>query len=329
MRIIFFGTPEIAVPCLERLIAGPHDVVGVVSQPDRGRGRGRKVSPSPVSQLALEAEIPLLRPTRVAEVFEDLRRLEPDIGVVVAFGQFIPKSIRELPKAGFLMNAHASLLPHYRGAAPIARAIMAGEERTGISVMRVEREMDTGAVALSRELEIRSGENAEQLSERLAVVAADAIEAALEMHARGNIEWVEQDPSLASLAPKLDRRDGILDWSQPAVTLVCRIHALAPKPGAQGQLDGETLRILAATSEPGACDAAPGTLYATDSGALRVATGEGWLIPQRVQRAGGKAMDTDAFLRGRPITSGARFEPAEASLRPAQGLETERKESAN
>ena len=152
MRIIFFGTPEIAVPSLERLIEGPFDVVGVVSQPDRGRGRGRKRSPSPVAARAADAGVDLLRPENVGEdaTAEALARAKPDLGVVVAFGQFIPKRIRTLPRLGYLINGHASLLPRYRGAAPVAHAILDGERYTGVSVMRVERTMDAGPVALAR-----------------------------------------------------------------------------------------------------------------------------------------------------------------------------------
>ena len=193
LRLLFFGTPEIAVPTLERLIAGPHDVVGVVSQPDRGRGRGRKTQPSPVSAVALREQIPLVRPERVgdAEALEAMRALRPDLGIVVAFGQFLPKKVRELPSRGYLINAHASLLPKYRGAAPIARAIWDGEAETGISVMRVEREMDAGPVALVRRTKIDRFENTEELSARLAGIAADAIEEAVERVAADTIEWTE------------------------------------------------------------------------------------------------------------------------------------------
>ena len=165
LRIVFFGTPEIAVPTLEALIAGPHELVGVVSQPDRARGRGRKLSPSPVASVALREGLPLIRPEKVgdAEVIKTLQALSPDLGVVVAFGQFLPKKIRELPSCGYLINAHASLLPAYRGAAPIARAIAEGETETGISVMRIEKEMDAGPVALVSRTPIQPQENTEEL----------------------------------------------------------------------------------------------------------------------------------------------------------------------
>ncbi len=306
MRIIFFGTPEIAVACLERLIESHFDVVGVVSQPDRRRGRGRKVSPSPIAQVALDHEIPLLRPERVGdpEIEEALRALAPDVGVVVAFGQFIPKRIRELPSCGYLINAHASLLPRFRGASPIAHAILAGEARTGISVMRVEREMDAGPVAWVREIEIGLQENTGELSDRLAQLAADATLEALIQIDEGRVVWSEQDHSLATHAHKLERADAELDWKQPARTLAARIHALAPKPGAFSLLSGEPLRILRAGWEEGPCHAPPGSVERPNPKEMRVATGEGWLLPLKIQRSGGKAMNVEAFLRGNAIAPG-------------------------
>ena len=178
MRLLFFGTPDFAVPTLARLLEAPeHAVVGVVSQPDRPRGRGRSVKPSPVSALALEHDVPFWRPEKVGEetVVAALRDREPDLGVVVAFGQFLPKPVRELPRLGYLINGHASILPRYRGAAPIARAILSGDRETGISVMRVAREMDAGPVALVRTLAIGPDEDTGSLTPRLADLAAEAI----------------------------------------------------------------------------------------------------------------------------------------------------------
>ncbi len=318
MRIIFFGTPEIALPSLERLIAGRFELVGVVSQPDRRRGRGRKLSPSPVSRVALNAGLPLLRPDKVGEVHDELAALAADLGVVVAFGQFLPKKIRELPSLGFLINAHASLLPSYRGAAPINHAILEGEKMTGISVMRVDREMDAGPIALVRKIEIGENETAGELTDRLAQLAPVALEAALEAIEAGNLHWVEQDHSRASFAGKLTREMGELRWSDSAGALLRRIRAFAPKPGAFTHLEGEVLRILAGGIEPENVTLFPGTLEVRGGKRLRVATGQGWLIPTRVQRAGGREMSVDAFLRGRPIPDGSRL-GGERTLEPADG----------
>lgn len=304
MRIVFFGTPDIAVPTLERLIAGPHDVVGVVSQPDRARGRGRKLSPSPVSAIALREEIPLLRPEKVgaAEAVSELASWNVDLGVVVAFGQFLPKKIRELPSRGYLINAHASLLPKYRGAAPIARVIMDGERETGISVMRIEREMDAGPTAHVVRTPIGKQENTAELSTRLAELAADAIADTVEMISRDEIAWTEQDLSRVTHAEKIEKADAILDLRENARALACRIHALSPKPGGTITLaDATPLKISRADTAAFDGDAmpAPGAIERDAGGAaLRIATGQGWLIPLFMQKPGGKALPVDDFLRG-------------------------------
>jgi methionyl-tRNA formyltransferase len=305
VRLFFFGTPEFAVPTLARL-ADEHEVVAVVSQPDRPSGRGRRVHASPVSQLALQRGIALLRPERVGapEVIAALRAAAADLGVVAAFGQFLPKSIRELPRLGYLINAHASVLPRHRGAAPIARAILAGDADTGISVMRVEREMDAGPVALVRTLAIEPDEDAGRLGDRLARLAADAVAEAIAEIAAGRARWRDQDAARATLAPKIDAAELVIDWSAPAAAIARRVRAFAPAPGARTALRGEPLRILAARAEPGPADRAPGAVRARPGEPLRIATGDGWLIPERVQRAGGNALEIGAYLRGRPISDG-------------------------
>jgi methionyl-tRNA formyltransferase len=309
LRLLFFGTPEFALPTLEALLAGRHPLVGVVSQPDRPRGRGRQLAPSPVSALAQRAGVPLLRPERVgdAEVETELRALAPDLGVVVAFGQFLPKRIRELPRLGYLINAHASLLPRHRGAAPIQRAILAGDGRTGVSVMRVEREMDAGPVALVRELEIGPEETAGELTGRIAAASAEAVAEVVEQIAQGRVRWTRQPEAGVTLAPKLSAADAELDFREGAAALVRRVRALAPSPGAATRVDGDRLCILAARALLGPVDAEPGTLRRGSEPLLRIATGEGWLVPLVVQRAGGRALAIDAFLRGRPLRDGQRI----------------------
>jgi methionyl-tRNA formyltransferase len=297
----------LAVPTLERLLAGPHEVVVAVSQPDRPRGRGRREDPSPVSQRALEAGVPLLRPERVADSLPRLAEAAPDVGVVVAYGQFLPKSVRALPARGYCINAHASLLPRWRGAAPIARAILAGDATTGISVMRVEREMDAGPVALAREVAIGEQETQGELGARLAALAADAIADALAQIESDTTKWQEQDASRATLAPKLEREEARLRFEEPAVALARRVRALSPSPGAFALFRGEPLRILRARAESGASSDAPGCVRLVGKQALRVATGDGWLVPQELQRPGGRPLETAAFLRGHPIPDGARF----------------------
>lgn len=296
------------MPTLDALLAGRHTVVAAVSQPDRRRGRGRKTTPSPIAQRALDAGIRLLRPDRAGDpqVAQELAQVEPDLGVVVAFGQFLPKRIRELPRLGYLINAHASLLPRLRGAAPIAYSLLEGHDETGISIMRVEREMDAGPVALVRRTPIEPDEDCGALSERLATLAAEAVVEALDRAAAGTLTFEEQDAAAASFAPKLERADQQLDLREPADALVRRVRALAPRPGAVVELDGEPLRILRARSRHDPVDAAPGSARRAD-GELRIATGDGWLEPLILQRAGKRPLTVAEFLRGHSVSDGARF----------------------
>lgn len=309
LRIAFFGTPAFSVPTLARLIAGPHPVISVTTQPDRPRGRGRRRSPSPVAEVALREGIVLLRPENAGEpeAVKSLCEGAPDLGVVVAFGQFLPKRVREAPSLGYLINGHASLLPRYRGAAPIARAILAGETETGVSVMRVEREMDAGPVALARAVQIGPDDSAGELEVRLAELTAGVIAEVVEQIAEDRVVWTPQDPEKATHAARIERAETRLDWSEPAERLVLRVRAMAPSPGALTTLEGEALRILAARAAPGATDGPPGTLRCERGAPLRVVTGDGWLLPLRVQRAGGRALEIDEYLRGRPIADGARL----------------------
>jgi len=288
--------------------------VAVVSQPDRPRGRGRRPSPSPVARVAEAHGVVLLRPERVGapEVAEALGALEPDLGVVVAFGQFLPKRIRELPKRGYLVNAHASLLPRWRGAAPIAHAILAGDARTGVCAMRVEKEMDTGAVCGVRETPIAPDETTGALTERLAEIAADLIAETLDRAARGELDradaWQEQDDARATEAPRIERADARLDLREDARALARRVRAMAPRPGAFVPWRGEPLRVLASRAEPadGTPTDPPGTVRVAEDGGVRIATGGGWLVPTRLQRAGGRALDTADFQRGRGLADGDR-----------------------
>jgi methionyl-tRNA formyltransferase len=262
-----------------------------------------------VAEIALASETPLLRPESVntPEFADEMRAFEPDLGVVVAFGQFVSKRIRKLPTLGYLINGHASLLPRFRGAAPIPHAILAGETETGISVMRLEREMDAGPVAAMRSIAIGPDEDSGSLTERLARLSADAIADTVEEIAADRVVWTDQDHSLATLAPKIERDDARLDFAEPASNLVRRVRAMAPKPGAFAMEGDQPLRILAAEAAAGPAEDAPGTARVSDDGSLRIATGDGWLVPRVLQRPGGRALDVDDFQRGRPISDGAQL----------------------
>jgi len=281
----------------------------VVTQPDRQRGRGRRRTPSPVARVAEARGIPVLRPERVGApgVAETLAACRPDLGVVVAFGQFLPRRIRELPRMGFLLNAHASLLPRWRGAAPIAHAILAGDAHTGVCAMRVDREMDAGPVCGRVETDIGPEETAGALSGRLAGLAADLMAEVVDRAAAGALVWEAQDHARATLAPRIEPADARLDWREPAEALARRVRAMAPKPGAFTVWEGERLRVLGARAEPGPVDDPPGTVRLAADGAPRVATGSGWLVPTVLQRAGGKALPARELQRGRGPSDGTRL----------------------
>ncbi len=293
-------------------------MVAVVSQPDRGRGRGRRSSASPVARLALEAEVPLLRPERVGEpeVAEALRAQRPDLGVVVAFGQFLPRRIRELPRLGYLVNGHASLLPRWRGAAPVQHALLAGDEETGCCAMRVEREMDAGAVAGVAKLRILPDEDAGGLAARLSELTAELLARVVDEIAEGRAQWTPQEEEGVTLAPKIERADAQLDFRHPAADLVRRVRAMAPSPGAFTHQETGPLRVLAARTLPGPVGDAPGTVRVGGEAPLRIATADGWLCPLRLQRAGGRPLAVEEFQRGRGLRDGERLgnQPRPATL---------------
>ncbi len=305
MRLIFFGTPEFAVPALRALGASRHPVVGVVSQPDRPRGRGRQVEPTPVHSAASELGIPVHSTAAVGapDALAWLRALAPDLGVVVAFGQFLPRSVRELPKHG-LINAHASLLPRHRGAAPIAHAILAGDEETGISVIRVVREMDAGPECLRVSTRVAPGETAGELAERLAPLAGSALCEAVERICAGTAVFTEQDHARATLAPKLERDFGRIDWRAPRAEIARRVRAATPWPGSDVQLrrSGRSLRLLrvAEGEAHGTPAPAPGAMEAS-SGRLRVAALDGWVDVLMLQAPGRRPAGAAEFLRGARI----------------------------
>ena len=299
LKLVFFGTPEFAVPSLAALAESRYPIVGVVSQPERPRGRGRSLEPTPVGAEARRWDLPLLQREKVGspEALDWLRSLAPDLGVVVAFGQFIPRTVRELPRLQ-LINAHASLLPRWRGAAPIPHAILAGDPRTGISVMRVERAMDAGDVCLVRETEIGAEETAGELSERLAALAAEALLEAVDALAEGIARFVPQAHEHATLAPKLSKEFGEVDWTRPRDEILRRIRAATPWPGVDLALkrSGARVRLLgvrAAEGPPG-----PARRVAASDGRLRVAAVDGWIEGLRLQAPGKRPVDAAEYLRG-------------------------------
>ena len=314
-RVVFMGTPDFALPSLARL-AAEQTVVGVFTQPDRPSGRGRRLQPSPVKALALEQGIPVLQPGSFRggpEALDALRALAPDLLVVAAYGLILPPAVLEAAPAGAL-NVHASLLPRWRGAAPVARAIMAGDAETGVTIMRMDAGLDTGPMLARRAILIPPRATTGLLTARLAELGAELLAATLPGWMAGEIEPEAQDPALATYAPRLRKVDGRLDWREPAEALARRVRAMAPWPGAHTEWAGQTLKLHAAEL-PSAADLAeplgeasaaltPGTVIGSAAGPL-VATGRGWLRLETVQAAGGKAMRAQDFARGRPDFIGA------------------------
>jgi methionyl-tRNA formyltransferase len=300
MRIVFMGTPAFAVPSLDSIVAAGHEVLAVFTQPDRPKGRGQRDAMPPVKEAALRLGLAVYQPERVRrpEVVEQLRGMAPEAMVVVGYGQIIPKTILDIPPMG-IVNLHASLLPKYRGAAPIQWAIARGETRTGVTTMRINEGLDTGNMLLKWETEIGAAETAVELGERLAAAGADLLVRTLAE--LPSIEPEPQDDSQASYAPILKKEDGKIDWQLPAREILNRIRGFVPWPGAYGFLRGQRLHVWKAAVEkmvlpPGALRVVNRRLYA--------GCGDGSSIELReVQLEGKKRMQAAAFLNGFPMAS--------------------------
>ena len=308
LRIIFMGTPEFAVPSLQALIDHGEEVAAVVCQPDKPKGRGRRLSPPPVKELALAAAIPVLQPTKVRtpDFLEELRTFRPDFFVVTAYGRMLPGPLLNLPPLGTI-NVHGSLLPRYRGAAPVQWAILNGETETGITIMQMDEGMDTGDILLSGRLAIEPHDTAGSLAVKMAELGGRLLIDALERLKSGNLPPQKQDESLATPAPPLSKDLSAIDWRRPAREISCQIRGLDPWPMAHTTLEGKWLRLFAPQVRAGSVREMPGTLCRADRTGLLVATGEEYLHLGEVQLEGSKRMSVDAFLRGRPLIPGLRF----------------------
>lgn len=288
MRIVFIGTGAVGVPVL-RMLRERHDLVGVVTQPDRPAGRNLRLRMSPIKTALEEWPLKILQPARIQneEAIGPIRALIPDVIVVMAYGQILPRAVLQIPKVACL-NLHASLLPRWRGAAPIQAAIAARDSETGITVMYMDEGLDTGDVLLERKIEIAPDETGGSLHDRLALLAPDALDEALELLESGNARRVPQDDSQATHAPKLEREDGRINWKESAEVIEQKIRAFDPWPGAFTIVNGRNLKIFRAKISDDA------------EGRFAIKTKDGAIIPLEVQLEGARRMSAEEFLRGHP-----------------------------
>jgi methionyl-tRNA formyltransferase len=314
LRLLFLGTPEFAVPSLESLLASHHHVVGVVTQPDRPRGRGQQVQPPPVKKAALRAGVPCWQPERLRApgFFDEMRALAPDLGVVAAYGKILPGEFLAIPRLG-MINVHASLLPRWRGASPIQHAVMAGDSITGVTIMRMVEALDAGAAILAGPRAISSRDTAADVERDLSVIGADLLIRAVDQLSRGETVETPQDEGLVTLAPRLKKEDGEIDWRRPALELDRFVRGLHPWPLARTTLSGETLIVLRAVPLVGRFEdePAPGTIVEARGDRLVAACGGGSRLQlMDVQPQGRRAMAARDFLAGHRLTPGVGLGPA-------------------
>ncbi|MBI3078663.1 MAG: methionyl-tRNA formyltransferase [Deltaproteobacteria bacterium] len=304
LRVVFWGTPDFAVPTLKVLIAS-EQVVGVVCQPDRPQGRGRRVLPPPVKQLAVRQGVPVHQPQKLKGdlLADELAALKPDLFVVAAYGKILPRAYLEIPAHGCL-NVHASLLPRYRGAAPIAWALINAERETGVTIMQMDEGMDTGPMLLAEGLPIGPEETAEELEPRLAALGARLLVEALRRLKAGRLVSQPQAHDQATYAPMLKKEDGWIDWSRPARELHNRVRGLCPWPTAYTTLDGKLLKVLRSRCGEALDQQVPGTVLGAGDEGISVATGQGTLLLTEVQLEGRRRMRAAEFLQGHRIPAG-------------------------
>jgi methionyl-tRNA formyltransferase len=305
LRVLFIGTADFACPSLTALLDASYPVVEAVTQPDRPKGRGRKLTPPPVKTLALARGLPVFQPERLRDpsAVLHLHSLRPDLIVVAAYGQILSPAVLALPPYGCI-NVHGSLLPKYRGAAPIARAILTGERKTGVTTMLMDEGMDTGPILLAAETEIAPEDNLESLHDRLAGMGAELLLQTLQKLARGELAPRAQEHALATYAPKISKSEAKIDWRAPARDLCNQIRAFDPAPGAYSTWRGKTIKLFrpelleTPPAEP------PGTLVAADSRGLVFAASGGYLIVREVQAENRPRLPAAEFLRGTPLRAG-------------------------
>lgn len=311
MVVVFFGTPQFAVPTLQRLLDSSHSLAGVITQPDRPRGRGQKVTHSPVKALALARGIGVYQPDRLKlpEVADTLRAWRPDLGVVAAYGRIIPEHLLNVPRLG-MINVHASLLPKYRGAAPVHRAVINGDRETGVTIMRVVKELDAGGMFAKVTRPITSDDTSDVVERELARIGAELLVTVVDQLAGGTAREEPQDEAQATYAPRLTKEEGLIDWAQSASQIHNRVRGLYPWPHAYTFLKGARLILLRSevrTGQENSFQQTPGTILEVASQAIHVATGNGRLAVTEVQPEGRRAMRVHDFLLGHRLAAGETF----------------------
>ncbi|MBR5318536.1 MAG: methionyl-tRNA formyltransferase [Peptococcaceae bacterium] len=308
MKIVFMGTPDFAVESLNALVNAGHDVAAVITQPDRPKGRGNKLAFPEVKSRALELNLPVHQPASVKEeaFLELLQSYQPDVIVVVAYGRILPQAVLELPQYGCI-NVHGSLLPAYRGAAPIQRAVLDGCKESGVTIMQMDSGMDTGDMLLQGSLPITEEDNTGTMFEKLAVLGGKLLVEALEGMQQGTIQPQKQNEAEATYAARILKEDEVIDWSKPAETIFCQIRGLAPAPGAYTLWNDQRLKIWKSRISKKETGKAPGTVAEIGKDYLLVQTGQGCLEVLELQPAGKKAMPAKAFCNGTGIEAGIQF----------------------
>ena len=310
LRIIYFGTPEFAVPTLRRLIDSRHSVVAVISQPDRPRGRGHQRAPTPTKVVAMEYAVPVLQPERIRDegLLKTIESYRPDLGVVAAYGKLLPETLLRIPRLG-MINVHASLLPRWRGAAPVQRAVIAGDSLTGVTIMRIVKELDAGPMFAAATREIGTDETSPEVESALSNMGAGLLVDVVEGLAAGQVTETPQDESTVTYAPKVTKAEGAIDWDQPAARLHNLVRGLQPWPLVSTRLAGERILVLRTQPTDEATVAAAGTITRADRDVLAVAAGDHRALHLiTIQPEGRRAMSARDFLAGRRIQPGARLE---------------------
>jgi len=308
MNIVFMGTPSFSLPTLQQLYESDHNVQLVVTQPDRPKGRGLESSYSPVKRFALEKGLPIIQPEKLEnlEVIHTLRNLNTDIFIIVAFGQILKENLLNLPRH-FCMNLHSSLLPKYRGAAPVNWAIINGETETGVTTIKMNTGLDTGDILLTREVPIKSEDDAQSLADILAYKGAVLVLETLRQLDSGTLAPISQDSSLSSYAPKLKKEDGLIHWNKSALKIHNRVRGLSPWPGAFSFLGSKRFRIWKTETKAGIPLDQPGYIVRTTDRGIEVGTGSGRIIVTELQLEGKKRIDAKSFLAGYKLVDGSKF----------------------